>query len=413
MTHDHPRSTGAAWLESIEEVPREEWDALAGPLETPILEWEWLRLMEASGSICPRTGWTPRHLTLRSGGRLLAAAPLYVKSHSAGEFVFDYMWADVAGRLGIRYYPKLVGMSPATPAVGYRFLIAPGEDEEALTGRMIGEIERFCRENRLGGASFLFADPLWAQRAARHGFLSWAHQSFAWENEGFATFEDYLAVFNKNQRRNIRRERQAMEEQGITVRPVRGEEAPEEWFALMYRFYDRTNAQYGPWAARYLTREFFLQLPRYRRRLLFMAASRRGEERPLAMSLLLHKGTLLLGRYWGSFERLDSLHFNACYYRPIEWAIDHGVRRFDPGAGSAHKIRRGFRAVANVSLHHFTDLRLQRLMAAHLKEINRLEAEEIQEMNAGLPFAQGPQGRRRPADRRGAGGSPEGPPARR
>ncbi len=394
MAHDHPRLSGTAWVGSIEEIAREEWDALAGPLETPILEWEWLRLMEASGSVCPRTGWTPSHLTIRSGGQLVAAAPLYIKTHSAGEFVFDYIWADVASRLGIRYYPKLVGMSPATPTVGYRFLIAPGQDEEALTGRMLAEIERLCREQRLGGASFLFADPAWAEGLTRHGYLSWRHQSFAWRNEGFSTFEDYLAVFDKNQRRNIRRERQAMEDQGIRIETLAGEDVPDSWFPLMYRFYDRTNTQFGPWAARYLTREFFLLLPRYRRRLLFVAAHRRDggredEERPLAMSLLLCKGPLLLGRYWGSFEALDSLHFNACYYRPIEWAIEHGVQLFDPGAGSTHKIRRGFRAVANVSLHRFSDPRLQQLMAAHLGEINRMEEQEIEELNAGLPFAQG------------------------
>ena len=390
--HERSRPAGVAWVGSIEEIAQPEWDALAAPLQTPILEWGWLRLLEASGSVCPRNGWTPRHLTLRSGGRLVAAAPLYVKTHSAGEFVYDYAWAEVAERLGLRYYPKLVGMSPATPAVGYRFLVAPDQDEEEITARLMAEIERFRAEQRLGGVSFLFADPLWAGRLARHGYQAWRHQSFLWENEGFATFEDYLARFNTNQRRNIRRERQAVADQGVRVLPVPGEEAPEDWFPLMYRFYDRTNAQFGPWAARYLTRDFFLALPGWRERLLFMAAVRDGERKPLAMSLLLRKGQGLLGRYWGTVETVDSLHFETCYYRPIEWAIEQGVRFFDPGAGSAHKIRRGFQAVGNVSLHRFGDPRLQRVMADNLGRINRMEEEQIEELNAGLPFARRPGG---------------------
>ena len=149
------------WKQQLSEIPREAWDALAVPLETPVLEWEWLRQMEISGSMRPETGWLPCHLTMWSGSDLVAAAPLYIKGHSAGEFVWDYVWADVAGQLGIRYYPKLVGMSPATPVPGYRFLIAPGSDEESLTGLMLERIEELCRANNLSGVSFNYVDPAW------------------------------------------------------------------------------------------------------------------------------------------------------------------------------------------------------------------------------------------------------------
>ena len=331
MTSERSRPTGAAWVGSIEEIGQQEWDALAGPLDTPILEWGWLQLLEASGSVCPRTGWTPRHLTLRSGGRLVAAAPLYVKTHSAGEFVYDYAWAEVAERLGLRYYPKLVGMSPATPALGYRFLVAPDQDEDEVTARLVAEIERYRAEQGLGGVSFLFADPAWADRLTRHGFLAWRHQSFLWENEGFATFEDYLARFNTNQRRNIRRERRAVAEQGVRVLPVPGEEAPADWFPLMYRLYDRTNTQFGPWAARYLTRDFFLGLPRWRHRLLFMAAVRDGERQPLAMSLLLRKGEGLLGRYWGASRRWTACTSTPAITGPSSGRSSGGCAASTPG----------------------------------------------------------------------------------
>ena len=366
---------------------------MALPLKTPIYEWEWLRQMEISGSINVRTGWLPFHLTVRRGSDLIAAAPLYVKSHSTGEFVYDYMWADVAGRLNLQYYPKLVGMSPATPAIGYRFLIASGEDEERLTGIMVDAIDQLCRKAGLSGSSFLFVDPEWEPLISRHGYVGWRHQSFCWENRGFSSFGDFLGLFRKNQRRNIRRERKKMVDQGIHFRAVRGEDIPRSYFSLMYDYYEGTNAQFGPWAAKYLTREFFTGLyENFRHRLLFITACREaaGDE-PVGMSFFLCKGDLLLGRYWGSSEKLDSLHFNTCYYEPIEWSIREGIRRFDPGAGSSHKARRGFRSVANHSMHRFMDSGLQGIMETHIKEINLLEQEQIDSLNKALPFQKSPE----------------------
>ena len=379
------------WVEHMSDIGREEWDALAEPLATPILEWEWLHQMEKSGSIRPETGWLPFHLTVRSGGRLVGAAPLYIKGHSAGEFVFDYAWAEVAGKLGVSYYPKIVGMSPATPSVGYRFLIAPGEEEERMTGVMLNAIDNLCRKHRISGCSFLFVDPEWSLRMEQLGCRSWLHQNFSWQNRGYETFDDYLAVFNKNQRRNIKRERRMMESSEIRIEHFTGDAIPKKYLSLMYTFYERTNEQFGPWAAKYLTREFFEGLYEgYRHRLLLTAAfSERGQGEPLGMSFLLTKGDLLIGRYWGSFERINSLHFNVCYYAPMEWAISRGARIFDPGIGSVHKIWRGFHAVANYSLHRFYDERLDLIMKMNMDRINRLEQEQIDSLNQSLPYPKG------------------------
>ncbi len=379
-----------SWISHISEIERSDWDALASSLPTPFLEWDWLRLMETSGSTTAKTGWLPHHLAVWSSSRLVALAPLYVKGHSAGEFVFDHVWADVASRLGIEYYPKLIGMSPFTPMTGYRFLIAEGEVESELTGLMVAEIDRLCRSYRMSGSSFLFADPRWCIEMSEHGYLGWRHQSYAWHNQGYETFDDYLAVFNSNQRRNIKRERKALKKHGVILKIFTGSDIPRSFFPLMYRFYESTNDKFGPWGCRYLTDSFFDGLYRhYRHRLMIIAAfdEHNPSAPPVGMSMLVTKETQLYGRYWGSSRLVNSLHFNACYYAPIEWAIKNKVHRFDPGAGGAHKIRRGFEAVPSYSLHRFYNPRLAGVMQTHIDEINRLEQEQIDNLNHELPFA--------------------------
>ncbi len=379
-----------SWIQNIADVDRDEWDALAKPLPSPFLEWDWLRLMELSGSTTAENGWLPFHLIVRRGSDLVAAAPMYIKGHSAGEFVFDHAWADLAARLGIAYYPKIVGMSPFTPMSGYRFLIAPDEDGSGLTTAMVTAIENLCRHHNLSGSSFLFVDPQWRHEMLDLGYFGWQHQSYAWLNPGYKTFDDYLAKFNANQRRNIKRERKALEKQGIVLKTLTGEDIPDSLFPLMYRFYEHTNDKFGPWGCRYLTASFFEELyERFRHRLVFIAAYDRSDAAlPVGMSMLVTKDKNLYGRYWGSTQRYDSLHFNACYYAPIEWAIRHGIQRFDPGMGGAHKIRRGFTSLPSYSLHRFSDPRLLQIMQNHIDEINRLEQAQIDALNEELPFAQ-------------------------
>ncbi len=385
-------SYNVVWLKSLADVDRNQWDALAAPLSSPFLEWDWLYQMEISKSTVPETGWLPHHLTVWSHGQLIAAAPLYIKQHSAGEFVFDHIWADVANRLKISYYPKLVGMSPFTPMVGYRFLMATAENEEALTRYMVNEIEQFCRHHRISGCSFLFVDPQWRRLMISCGFISWLHQSFTWQNENYQSFEDYLAVFNSNQRHNIRRERRSIAKNGLTLKIYEGDQIPTDYFSLIYSFYERTNDKFGPWGCKYLKPNFFKKLADcYRHRLVFVAALEESNpDSPLGLSLLVRKGDRLFGRYWGCSKEIKYLHFNACYYRPIEWAIVNGINQFDPGMGGYHKIRRGFTAVDNSSLHRFFDWRLDQIMNTHIDEINSLEREHIDELNTALPFARKP-----------------------
>jgi predicted N-acyltransferase len=376
------------WLKAIEEIDREQWDALAVPVQTPLLEWTWLHHLEASGSISPDHGWHPCHLTMWEGQKLIAAAPLYIKTHSDGEFIFDHWWARLAKDYGVNYYPKMVGMSPATPAVGYRFLMADDIDQPSVMAGMLTAVDDACRQRRITSCHLNFVDLHWFNKWTSDGFTDWRHQSFLWTNPGYESFDDYLQTFKSSQRRNIRRERRRMDTYGIIIRAHMGDQITPEMAEAMYHYYLKTNARYGPWAARYLNGEFFQRIFKaYRHRLLIIAAYKQPSSRPIALSMLLVKGKQLIGRYWGCDQPIKDLHFNMCFYAPIQWAIENGIQSFDPGAGSAHKIYRGFKAVANTSLHRFYDLRLQRLFQHLIGEVNRVEKSNIEALNRQLPFA--------------------------
>ncbi|MGH2413393.1 MAG: GNAT family N-acetyltransferase [Microcystaceae cyanobacterium] len=378
------------WIHKIAQIPKTEWDNLAEPLQTPFLEWEWLNNLETSDSAVARTGWQPCHLTVWRDSQLIAAAPLYLKGHSYGEFVFDHQWVDLSHRLGVPYYPKLLGMTPFTPAVGYRFLLAPGENEDELTDLMVAAIDHFCDRNHIAGCHFLFVDPDWQKVMERYGFSHWLHHSYIWHNQGFGNFEDYLTQFNANQRRNIKRERKAVMQTGLQIKILAGEEIPHYLFALIHRFYSSTCDKFY-WGSKYLTRKFFEQLyPHYRHRVVLVVAHRaEDDKRPVGISFCLRKGDNLYGRYWGCFEDYDCLHFEACYYKPIEWAICQGIQLFDPGAGGNHKRRRGFPASPNYSLHRFYDPRLNKILRHYIGEINAMEQEEIEAINQDLPLSKG------------------------
>lgn len=399
-----PTSAARPWTirfhERIDEIPQTEWDRLALETDTPLLEWEWLRCLEESGSISPREGWTPHHLAVYEDERLLAAAPLYVKTHSMGEFVFDFAFADVAHQLGAPYYPKLVGMSPATPSSAFAFLAEPGPRAQELQNVMFASIMEMAEETGMGGVAFNFADPQWMNGAGKnaleaHDFIGWKHQLYYWRNNDFTSFDDYLSVFTKNQRRNIRRERRSMEQQGIQIEVLTGTDITRQHLDWMYDYYAAHNARFGPWAAKFLNRTFFRMLADgFRHRIALVCAySTPGwdlDTRPIAMAFLLIKNQTIWGRYWGAEEDVRDLHFNCCYYTPIEWAIDHQYRLFDPGMGSSHKIRRGFEAVSGYSLHHFMDERMQYILHNNIDRINSMESMQVEQLNAARPVHDNP-----------------------
>ena len=385
----------ARWHQAMAELPEDQWqELLAGPQGSPasattlpFYDWHWLQLLETSGSIVPRQGWQPCHLGLWRGEQLVAVAPLYLKGHSYGEFVFDQAFAQVAGQLGLRYYPKLVGMSPLSPVQGYRFWFAAGEDAAELTALMLELIDDFCRRNSILSCNFLYVDPAWQPLAEAAGCALWLNQQSQWTNPGHADFEAYLASFNANQRRNIRRERRSVRDAGLTVTPLAGEEIPAVLVRRMHDFYEQHCSRWGAWGSKYLTEAFFAAAALELRQHLVLFSAHRGDPlEPLAMSLCVRGGDALWGRYWGSDLELDNLHFEVCYYAPIEWAIGAGIRLFDPGAGGRHKRRRGFIAEPRASLHRWSQPQFDAILRNWLPGANQQLLAEIAADNAELPF---------------------------
>ena len=385
----------ARWHQAMAEFGEAQWDGLRGgldpegasPAASPFFQWRWLHHLEASGSIVPREGWQSCHLGLWRGDTLIAAAPLYLKGHSYGEFVFDQSFAQLAGQLGLRYYPKLVGMSPLSPVQGYRFLFAPGEDAAALTALMLELIEAFCRQHNLLSCNFLYVDPAWGALVQAAGWAAWVNQQSQWTNPGCRTFDDYLGHFNANQRRNIKRERKAVAAAGLQVTPLVGEAIPGGMVDRMHDFYAQHCSRWGPWGSKYLSESFFEAAARDLRSHLVLFSAHRGDPiDPVAMSLCVHTEDQLWGRYWGSDEEIDCLHFEVCYYAPIAWAIGRGIRCFDPGAGGSHKRRRGFVAEPRTSLHRWFEPQFDTILRRWLPEANAQMALEIDAVNAELPF---------------------------
>lgn len=374
--------------DSMSEIDATSWNILADAAPTPLLTHEWLLHLERGGGVGPQTGWAPQHLTVHDGDDLVAALPLYRRDASWGEFVFDFAFAEVAERVGARYYPKVVGMSPVTPSPAFALLTAPGREDE-LADAVMDHLVAWTESDGAGALQFNFVLPEWRERLARHGMVVWEHHGYEWRNEGFATFDDYLARFRKNQRRNIRRERASMGDQGLDIRIVSALDAPEQYFVRMAEFYLRTNAQFGPYAAQFLETTFFTEMPEAVRRHVWFAAAHhvsQADDDPVALAFLVRGRDRLLGRYWGTRVRADNLHFELCYYAPIDWAIAEGIPLFDPGMGSEHKVRRGFRSVKTFSLHRCTDPHMQAILVANMDRINSYEEATIEMLDAAVPY---------------------------
>ena len=369
-------------LDAIDEA---EWNACAGP-DNPFVSYGFLAALEDSGSVSARTGWLPQHLLLEDAtGRLIGAVPLYLKSHSWGEYVFDQSWADAYERAGGQYYPKLQAAVPFTPVPGPRLLVradAPAEAADLLIGGLV----EVAKRHKVSSLHVTFPQAADWQRLGDAGFLQRIGQQFHWTNDGYASFEDFLGRLNSRKRKSIRKERKAAIEGGIALRTLVGADiTPAHWDAF-HRFYLSTVDR--KWGGAYLTREFFELLPaRLGDRIVLVVAERDG--RTIAGALNLRGRDTLYGRNWGADDDYPFLHFETCYYRAIDFAIEHGLKRVEAGAQGQHKIQRGYLPTETYSAHWIANRGLRSAIDHFLQRERPAMRAEMAELATLSPFRQG------------------------
>jgi predicted N-acyltransferase len=367
----------------IADIPAEAWDACAGD-DNPFVSHAFLKALEDSRSVGGRSGWLPQHVAIEDGGgRLLACTPLYVKSHSQGEYVFDHGWAQAYERAGGRYYPKLQVAVPFTPVPGPRLLVRPGPLAEAVRGVLIrGSIEV---GEQLGVSSLHITYPHETDRRdlAKAGLLMRLGCQYHWTNNGYRSFEDFLAALSSRKRKAIRRERREALANGITIRALSGREIePRHWDAF-FAFYMDTGDR--KWGRPYLTRSFFEAIgANLADQVVLMMAEKDG--RPVAGALNLRGRTTLYGRNWGCLGDFRFLHFETCYYQAIDYAIAHGLERVEAGAQGEHKIQRGYLPVETWSAHWIRDPGFARAVEDFLKRERAAMRAEIAALRESSPF---------------------------
>ena len=333
-------------VSSLADVGETAWSELLAAQgdANPFLSYTFLHALHESGSACADTGWLPQYLALWQDETLMAAMPLYVKSHSYGEYVFDWAWADAYHRNGLEYYPKLLSAIPFTPVTGPRLLARNAEARAALVAML-------CEQQQAAGMSsthILYPPDDQAQQLQEAGFMLRSGVQFHWLNEGYADFEQFLSTLEHKKRKNIRAERRKVREAGVTLRQVRGVDATDEDWRLFHRCYSNTYAEHR--SSPYLNLDFFLRIGHSMpQNILLVVAERDGQ--PLASSLVIHSADTLYGRYWGALEHIPCLHFETAYYQPLEFCIAQKIATFEGGAQGEHKMARGFLPQKTWSAH--------------------------------------------------------------
>lgn len=342
----------AQFHNSIDEIDVASWNGLVRD-ENPFLKYEFHAALEHHDCVGRRFGWQPMHLTLRQGGRIVGISPLYIKSNSYGEFVFDHAWADAYQRSGLDYYPKLVSAIPYTPAYGERLLVDPvAEDRLAVQRKMVEETLNRARALNLSSMHWLFTTGEEGELLKSVGMMERLGVQFHWENRGYSDFEEFLETLTAKRRKNIRRERRKVAEKGITFRLLHGPEVTVDEWRMFGEFYAKTFEE--RYSLPTLNAGFFQEIGHTLGDQVILVLAYDGS-RCLAGALLYRSASVLYGRHWGGIANLDSLHFEACYYQGIEYAISHRLERFEPGAQGEHKIWRGFLPAMTRSYHWIAD----------------------------------------------------------
>lgn len=368
----------ARLLRSIAEVDAAEWNALLASAAQPFLRHEFLLSLEESGCTTAKTGWAPEHLIARDAqDRLVGALPLYRKGHSRGEFVFDFSWANAYAQHGIRYYPKLLSAIPFTPVTGPRFLIDASVDPQAMRAALIRAASEHARSQRLSSWHVLFPTDEELADLTHGGLIARRDCQFHWFNRGYDSFEAFLATFTAEKRKKAKRERRRVAEAGIVFDTRSGAEMDDALWRTVYEFYADTFYRHGH--EPYLNLHFFKLIgERMPERLMLKIA--RHRRTPIALAIFFVGDDALYGRYWGAGGNYHSLHFETCYYQGIEYCIEKGLSRFEPGTQGEHKVPRGFVPTLTSSAHYIGDERF----AAAIRDFAAREARGVDDYAAAV-----------------------------
>jgi uncharacterized protein len=356
------------------------------PAYNPFVSHAFFAAAEASGSACARTGWGPRHLLAKVGGRIAGIVPCYLKSHSQGEYVFDRGWADAYMRAGGSYYPKLQVSVPFTPATGPRLLIRDGVGRDRIGSALASGLMALCNATDASSVHVTFAREAEAKFLGAHGFLQRNDQQFHWHNEGFKTFDDFLATLNSRHRKGIKRERREAVAAGISIHWLTGADITEDAWDAFFEFYMETGSR--KWGRPYLTRKFFSLIGESMARDVLLVMAKRGG-RWIAGAINFIGSDTLFGRNWGAIEHHNFLHFEVCYYQAIDFAIQRGLKVVEAGAQGEHKLTRGYLPQTTYSAHYIADPDLRRAIADYLRRERAYVAEVGRELADAGPFRKG------------------------
>jgi hypothetical protein len=367
---------------SIQNLASREWNAL-GAGGNPFTRHEFLAALERTHCVGPGSGWEPRYLTLRDASGLSAGVAAYLKRHSFGEFVFDFAWAKAYERAGRHYYPKLTVAAPFTPATGPRLLVRGDRDQGAVAGRLLEELERHAASHGLSSVHVLFPDEAGRAACAQRGWLLRRDCQFHWTNRGYSSFEDYLDTFTAEKRKKARRERRRVMEAGVRFETRFGGELDEALLDRIYALHRDTFLRHGH--EPYLTRTFFSDAAKSLPDSLMVKLALHGHT-VVGAAIFFYCEQGLFGRYWGAAADFHSLHFEACYHQGIEFCIERGIARFEPGTQGEHKVSRGFEPVITYSAHYIADPDFRAAIADYLaREADVVDAYAL-EVQGHVPY---------------------------
>ena len=364
---------------ALRDIPAAGWDALAAG--QPLLAHAFLLALEDTGCAVAATGWTARTLTAWHGGQLVGALPLYAKTHSYGEYVFDWSWADAYRRYGRRYYPKLIAAIPFTPAPGARLLARDAAVREALLQRALA----LMHDSPAGYSSLhvLFATAPEAHECAALGMLVRTGVQFHWENPGYRTFDDFLGAFNHDKRKKVKQDRRRLASAGVTFTRSAGTAISATDWNFFYRCYQNTYRTHG--STPYLSRDFFHRIgTTMPSNLLLIQGWRDGKRVSAALDVF--DAQTMWGRYWGAAEYIPGMHFETCYYQAIEFCIERNVARFEGGAQGLHKLARGFLPTTTYSAHAIADVDFRRAIADFCAQERLQVARTVEELESSSPY---------------------------